>query len=63
MVHEAVPEVTELNALILYWENTGKRTEQLSYQVQLAEGLFIKYGCVVEHIHLIIQCRDLWKDI
>jgi hypothetical protein len=42
---------TVLNALNLYWENTGKRTEQLSYRVQLvvAEGLFVKYGCVVEH--------------
>jgi hypothetical protein len=42
---------TVLNALILYWENTGKRTEQLSYRVQLVvvEGLFVKYGCVVEH--------------
>jgi hypothetical protein len=38
-----------LNALILYRENTGKRIEQLSYRVQLAESLFVKYGCVVEH--------------
>jgi hypothetical protein len=55
---------TVLNALILYRENTGKRIEQLSYWVQLVEGLFIKYGTMLNtkyqgDIHLIIQCCDL----
>jgi hypothetical protein len=40
---------TVLNALILYWENTGKRTKQLSYWVQLVRGLIVKYGTVAEH--------------
>jgi hypothetical protein len=40
---------TVLNALILYWENIGTRSEQLSYRVQVAEGLFVECGCVVEH--------------
>jgi hypothetical protein len=40
---------TVLNAQILYRENTGKEIEQLSYRFQLAEGLFVKCGCVDEH--------------
>jgi hypothetical protein len=29
--------------------NTGKSIDQLSFRVQLAEGLFVKYGSAVEH--------------
>jgi len=27
---------------------TGRNTEQLSYRIQLVEGVFTKYGCAVE---------------
>jgi hypothetical protein len=52
MVHEAVLRLlnsTVLNVLILYRETTEKRTEPLSHWVQLVEGLFIKYGIMVNH--------------
>jgi hypothetical protein len=38
-----------LNALIIYRDNTGKNTDQLSFRVQLIEGLFVKYANGVEH--------------
>jgi hypothetical protein len=38
-----------LNNTILNHKNTGRRTEQLSYRVQLVEGLFVKCGNVTEH--------------
>jgi hypothetical protein len=37
-----------LNAMIIYRNNTGKRTDQLSFRIQLVEGLFVKYANVLE---------------
>jgi hypothetical protein len=38
-----------LNAMIMYRNNTGKRTDHLSFRIQLFEGLFVKYANVLEH--------------
>jgi hypothetical protein len=38
-----------LNAMIIYRNNTGKRIDQLSFRIQLVEGLFVKYANVLEH--------------
>jgi hypothetical protein len=38
-----------LNALIIYRNNTGKGADQLSFRMQLVEGLFVKYANVLEH--------------
>ena len=38
-----------LNAVIIYRDNTGKITDQLSFRIQLSEGLFVKYANAVEH--------------
>jgi hypothetical protein len=37
-----------LNAMIIYRNNMGKRTDQLSFRIQLVEGLFVKYVNVLE---------------
>jgi hypothetical protein len=37
-----------LNAMIIYRNNTGKRIDQLSFKIQLVEGLFVKYANVLE---------------
>jgi hypothetical protein len=37
-----------LSAMIIYRNNMGKRTNQLSIRIQLAEGLFVKYANVLE---------------
>jgi hypothetical protein len=37
-----------LNAMIIYRNNTGKRTEQLSFRIQSIEGLFVKYANPIE---------------
>jgi hypothetical protein len=37
-----------LNAMIIYRNNTGKRNDQLSFRIQLVEGLFVKYANVLE---------------
>jgi hypothetical protein len=37
-----------LNAVILYRNNTGKGTVQLSFRIQLLEGLFVKCANTVE---------------
>jgi hypothetical protein len=37
-----------LNAMIIYRNNTGKRIDQLSFRIQLAKGLFVKYANVLE---------------
>ena len=34
---------TVLNLFVVYWQVTGRNTEQLSYRIQLEEGLFTKY--------------------
>jgi hypothetical protein len=38
-----------LNVMIIYRSNTGKRIDQLSFRIQLIEGLFVKYVSAVEH--------------
>ncbi|PNF18924.1 hypothetical protein B7P43_G18030, partial [Cryptotermes secundus] len=38
-----------LNALIIYKSNTGKNIDQLSFRIELVEGLFLKYASAVEH--------------
>ncbi|PNF24933.1 hypothetical protein B7P43_G09365 [Cryptotermes secundus] len=38
-----------LNSMIVYRSNTGKRIQQLSFRIQLTEGLFVKYASAVEH--------------
>jgi hypothetical protein len=37
-----------LNAMIIYRNKMGKRTNQLSFRIQLVEGLFVKYANVLE---------------
>jgi hypothetical protein len=37
-----------LNAMIIYRNNTGKKIDQLSFKIQLVEGLFVKYANVLE---------------
>jgi hypothetical protein len=37
-----------LNAMIIYRNNTGKRIDQLSFRIQLVEGLFVKYANVLK---------------
>jgi hypothetical protein len=37
-----------LNAMIRYRNNTGKRIDQLSFRIQLVEGLFVKCANVLE---------------
>ena len=38
-----------LNSMIVYRNNTDKRIQQLSFRIQLIEGLFVKYASAVEH--------------
>jgi hypothetical protein len=38
-----------LNAMIIYRRNTGKTIDQLSFRIELIEGLFVKYASAVEH--------------
>ncbi|XP_023721062.1 piggyBac transposable element-derived protein 4-like [Cryptotermes secundus] len=38
-----------LNSMIVYRSNTGKRIQQLTFIIQLIEGLFVKYVSAVEH--------------
>jgi hypothetical protein len=37
-----------LNVMIIYRNNTGKGIDQLSFRIQLVEGLFVKYANAVE---------------
>jgi hypothetical protein len=37
-----------LNAMIIYRNNTRKRIDQLSFRIQLVEGMFVKYANVLE---------------
>jgi hypothetical protein len=34
--------ISILNAMIIYRNNMGKRTDQLSFKIQLVEGMFVK---------------------
>jgi hypothetical protein len=43
-----LPNTSILNAMIIYRNNMGKRTDQLSFRIQLVEGLFVKYANVLE---------------
>jgi hypothetical protein len=43
-----------LNAMIIYRSNTGKSIDQLSFRVQLVEGLLVKYVSGIEHK---VPCR------
>jgi hypothetical protein len=38
-----------LNAMIMCRSNTGKSIDQLSFRIQLFEGLCVKYASAVEH--------------
>jgi hypothetical protein len=38
-----------LNSMIVYRSNTDERIEQLSFRIQLIEGLFVKNVSAVEH--------------
>jgi hypothetical protein len=38
-----------LNAMIIYRSNMGRSMDQLSFRVQLVEGLFMKYASAVKH--------------
>jgi hypothetical protein len=38
-----------LNAVIIYKNNTGKRTDQLTFRIHLVEGLFVEYADILEH--------------
>jgi hypothetical protein len=37
-----------LNVIIIYVNNMRRRTDQLSFRIQLAEGLFVKYANVLD---------------
>ena len=37
-----------LNSFVIYLQVMGRNTEQLSYRIQLVEGLFMKYAHAVE---------------
>jgi hypothetical protein len=37
-----------LNAMVIYRNNTEKGIDQLSFKIQLVEGLFVKYTNTVE---------------
>jgi hypothetical protein len=39
---------TVLNLCVIYRRVTGKNIQQLSYRIQLVEGLFTKYACAAE---------------
>ena len=39
---------TVLNSFVVYRQVTGRKIQQLSYIIQLVEGLFTKYACAVE---------------
>ena len=36
---------TDLNSFVVYRQVTGRNIQQLSYRIQLVEGLFTKYTC------------------
>ena len=36
---------TVLNSFVVYRQVTGRKIQQLSYRIQLMEGLFMKYVC------------------
>jgi hypothetical protein len=38
-----------VNAMIIYRNNTEKRSDQLSFRYQLVEGLFVKYANALNH--------------
>ena len=39
---------TVLNSFVVYRQITGRNIQQLSYRIQLVEGLFTKYACAGE---------------
>jgi len=39
---------TVLNSFVIYRQVTGRNIEQLSYRIQLVEGVFMKYVCAAE---------------
>jgi hypothetical protein len=39
---------TVLNSCVIYRQVTGRNKQQLSYRIQLVEGLFRKYACAAE---------------
>jgi len=39
---------TVLNSFVVYGQVTGRNIQQLSYRIQLVEGLFMKYACAAE---------------
>jgi len=39
---------TVLNSFVIYRQVTGRNIEQLSYRIQLVEGLFMKYARAAE---------------
>ena len=39
---------TVLNSFVIYRHVMGRNIEQLSYRIQLVEGLFMKYVCAAE---------------
>jgi hypothetical protein len=39
---------TVLNSCVIYRQVTGRNIQQLSYRIQLVEGLFKKYVCAAE---------------
>jgi len=39
---------TVLNLFVIYRQVTGRNIQQLSFRIQLVEGLFMKYACAAE---------------
>jgi hypothetical protein len=45
-----------LNSVAVYRQGTRRNTEQLSYRIQLMEGLFTKYACAAE-TRSVLRCH------
>ena len=39
---------TVINSFVVYRQVMGRNIQQLSYRIQLVEGLFMKYACAAE---------------
>jgi len=60
---------TVLNSFVIYWQVMGRNIEQLSYRIQVVEGLFMKYALLQRRgvyrgdRHPTTQFRGWLKDI
>ena len=51
---------TVLNSFVVYRQVTGRNTQQLSYRIQLVEGLFMKYARATEMRS--VPGREAWEN-